>query len=118
MLPRASESRASQHAVETFRFRQAFHEHAHVCCVCTAALKAICLLAGEKHGQGKTWNKATRAPQKVFTPHKRFLPHKEQAVSIRTRGGESRRSLRVSRPPKQEAPVPPVVDSAHRRRRA
>src|ERR1700722_12139481 len=74
----------------------------------------VCLyLKGENpYGSRKTRHKAPCEAQKVFKAHKRLFSNKEQAVPIRSRSGESRGSLSVSRSPCEKAAVPQIVDSA------
>src|SRR5882762_10146673 len=72
---------------------------------------------GETHGTRKTRHQAPGTAQEVPQEDKRLFPHQEQALPIRTGSRQSRRSLRQARPPRQEAPVPPPMDSARRRRR-
>src|SRR5207249_11494986 len=72
---------------------------------------------GESHGSRKTRHQTPGTTQEVSQEDKRLFPHQEQAVPIRAGSRESRRSLRQARPPRQQAPVPPPVDSARGRRR-
>src|SRR6266851_375112 len=82
-----------------------------------AATRFVSHLKGETHGSRKTRHQAPCTAQEVPQEDKRLFPHQEQALPIRTGSRESRRPLRQARPPRQEAPVPPIVDSARRRRR-
>ena len=59
----------------------------------------------------KRGTKRRATSQEVFKAHKRLFPNQEQVVPIRSGSGESRGSLCVSRPARQETAVPAIVDS-------
>jgi len=54
-------------------------------------------LKEQTHGSRKTRHKASCTAQEVSQEDQRLFPHQEQALSIRTGSGKSRRSLRVPR---------------------
>src|SRR5271155_6160304 len=64
------------------------------------------------YGSRKTRHKAPCEAQKVFKAHKRLFSNQEQAVPVGAGSGESRGSIRVSRPAREETAVPAAVDSA------
>src|SRR5215831_4403597 len=72
----------------------------------------------QTHGTRKTRHQAPGSAQEVLEKDEGLFPHQEQALPVRTGSGQSRGPLCVPRPPHQEASVSPLMDSAHRRRRA
>jgi len=78
-----------------------------------ARLKGAKPMARVKRG---TKRRARR--KKYLKRTKGFFPHQEQALPVGAGSREPRRSLRVSRSPRQEASISPLVDSAHRSSRS
>src|SRR5207244_6686473 len=72
---------------------------------------------GETHGTRKTRHQAPGTAQEVPPEDKRLFPHQEQALPIRAGSRQSRRSLRQTRPPREEARVSQALDSARGCRR-
>ena len=83
------------------------------------ATRRCALLAGENAmARVKRGTKRRARRKKYLSRTKGIFPHKEQALPIRAGSRQSRRPLRLSRPPRAQAPVPHAVDPAHRRGRA
>src|SRR2546426_8536304 len=55
------------------------------------------------HGSRKTRHQAPRTAQEVPQADERLFSHQEQALPVRAGSGQSRRSLRQARPPRQKA---------------
>ena len=90
-------------------------------CAGTASMfrEALRLRTGENTmARVKRGSKRRARRKKYLRRAKGFLPHKIKALPVRAGSGQSRGALFVPRPPRAQAPVPQVVDSAHRRGRA